>query len=49
MSSAWLNVRIGRYFVQGDGWRVCVRRMDDTWMLAHGRPFIKVWKFPGVR
>jgi hypothetical protein len=49
MSSLWLNVRIGRYFVQGDGWRLRLARMDDGWMRAYGRPFVKVWKLPGVR
>ncbi|PFH12856.1 hypothetical protein [Burkholderia sp. JKS000303] len=49
MSSAWLNVRIGRYFVQAEGWRMKIVRKDDAWMLAYGRPFIKVWKLPGCR
>lgn len=48
MNSYWLNVRIGRYFVHGDGRRLRLVRMDDAWMRQYGRPFVKVWKLPGV-
>lgn len=47
MSNTFINIRVGRYFLQAWKWRVRVLRMDAEWMAQHGQPTIKVWQFFG--